>query len=114
MFEGGFLEFYLNQGFLDEIDKVAERIDFEKSGTCNISHWVIIPTAENLMEEVYNRPVFYGKYWSQIFFSSTNVPNNNPPIFLCLTETWDFVVLKMKDENSFPENQWKNRYLRCF
>ncbi|KNZ50598.1 hypothetical protein VP01_4333g1, partial [Puccinia sorghi] len=96
----------LNQGFLNEIEKVAERIDVDKSGPCDISDWMRMPTSGNLMAEVYNMPVFYyGKYCSQTFFPSTTLPNKNPPIFLDLTETWHFVVLKMKDENLFPAAQ---------
>ncbi|KNZ44209.1 hypothetical protein VP01_940g4 [Puccinia sorghi] len=124
------LEFYLNQGFVDEIEKVPQRIDIEKLGPCDIAHWMSMPTTGNLMSEVYNWPVFYyGKYWSQTFFPSTTLPKNNPPIFLGLTETWHFVVLKIKDEDLFPMAQfeknwewiatpeaiqWENRYLRCF
>ncbi|KNZ63732.1 hypothetical protein VP01_1108g2 [Puccinia sorghi] len=37
-----------------------------------------IPIMGNIMAEVYNWPVFYyGKYWSQTFFPSTPLPNNN-------------------------------------
>ncbi|KNZ63372.1 hypothetical protein VP01_1153g4 [Puccinia sorghi] len=103
-------EFYLNEGFLYEIKRVAQRI-------------------VHLMAEVYNMPVFYYvKYWSQAFFLSTNLPNNNP-IFIGLTESQNSVVLKIKDENLFPvaqlEKNWeqiatpeamqcKSRYLSCF
>ncbi|KNZ49585.1 hypothetical protein VP01_4922g1 [Puccinia sorghi] len=53
----------------------------------------------------------------------------NPPIFIGLTESWHFVVLKMIYEHLFPEAQleknweqiatpeavqWNNMYLRCF
>ncbi|KNZ59531.1 uncharacterized protein VP01_170g6 [Puccinia sorghi] len=74
-----------------------------------------IPKRGKLMSEVYNRPVFYyGISWK---------------IFIGLTESWHFMVLKMKDDNLFPVAQleknwehiatpeamkWKNRYLRCF
>ncbi|KNZ47418.1 uncharacterized protein VP01_6404g1, partial [Puccinia sorghi] len=77
-------EFYLNQGFVNEIGKV-------------------MPMMGHLMAEVYDWPVFYYcKYWIQTLFPSTILPKNNPPIFLGLMETWHFVVLKMKDENLFP------------
>ncbi|KNZ54676.1 hypothetical protein VP01_2887g5 [Puccinia sorghi] len=57
------------------------------------------------------------------------LPKTNPPIFVGLTESRHFVVLKMKNENLFPASQlekkweqiatpeamnWKNSYLRCF
>ncbi|KNZ56979.1 uncharacterized protein VP01_2272g2 [Puccinia sorghi] len=65
-----------------------------------------MPTTGNLMAEVYNQPVFYyHKYWSQTFFPLTTLQNKNPPIILGLTETWHFVVLKMKDEDLFPMAQ---------
>ncbi|KNZ51666.1 hypothetical protein VP01_386g10 [Puccinia sorghi] len=89
-------EFYLNQGFLYEIDKVAERINFYKAGPCDISHWMSMPTMGHLMEESKLLPI--------------NHPNNNPPIFLGLTETPHFVVLKMKDENSFPAAQLEKNW----
>ena len=123
-------EFYLNQGFLDEVDRVARRIHVDESGPCDIDHWMSMPTTGHLMAEVYNRPVFYyGKSWSQTFFPSTTIPNGNPPFFIGLTESRHFVALKMKDENLFPAAQleknweqiatpealrWKDRYKRCF
>ena len=123
-------EFYLNQGFLDKTDRVKQRILFEDPGPCNMDHWMSMPTTGHLMAEVYDRPVFYyGKSWSQTFFPSTTLPNNNPPIFIGLTESQDFVVLKMKDENLFPAAQleknweiiatpeamqWNDKYRRCF
>jgi len=123
-------KFYLDQGFLDEIDRVAWRIRFEDSGPCDIDHWMSMPTTGHLMAEVYDRPVFYyGRSWSQTFFPLTTPPNNNPPIFIGLTESRHFVVLKMKDEELFPAAQleknweeiatpqameWKNKYAMCF
>ncbi|KNZ50517.1 uncharacterized protein VP01_4379g1 [Puccinia sorghi] len=81
------------------------------------------------MAEVYNRTVlYYGKSWSQTFFPLMTIQNKNPPIFIGLKESRHFLVLKIKDENLFPEAQldkdweqiatpeaiqWKNRYLRC-
>ncbi|KNZ59877.1 hypothetical protein VP01_164g8 [Puccinia sorghi] len=109
---------------------VAERIHCEELGPYDIDHWMSIPTTGHLMAEVDNRPIFYyGKSWSQAFFLSTTLPNNNPPIFIGLTESQHFLVLKMKDDNLFPaaplESKWeqiatpeamwwKNSYLRCF
>ncbi|KNZ48570.1 hypothetical protein VP01_5561g1, partial [Puccinia sorghi] len=91
------------------------------------SRWLYMLKIQDLRFTI---PVFYyHKYWSQTFLPSTTLPNNNPPIFLGLTETQHFVALKMKYENLFtlaqleknwehiatPEsNQWKNRSLRCF
>ncbi|KNZ54918.1 hypothetical protein VP01_2817g1, partial [Puccinia sorghi] len=49
-------KFHLNKCLLDKIDKVAERIDVDKSGPCDISHWMSMPTTRHLMAEVYNRP----------------------------------------------------------
>ncbi|KNZ59948.1 hypothetical protein VP01_1639g15 [Puccinia sorghi] len=105
------LEFYLNEGFLDE-SEVAQRIYVEELGPCDIDHWMSMPTTGHLMAEFYNRLVFYyGKSWSQKLFPLTNLPKNNPPIFIGLTESQHFVVLKMKDENVFLvaqlEKNWK-------
>ncbi|KNZ46773.1 hypothetical protein VP01_6976g1 [Puccinia sorghi] len=74
-------EFYLNKGLLDEINRVVHRIHVEELGCCDIDHWMSMPTTA--------------------FFPSTTLPNNNPPIFIGLKESWHFVVLKMKDENLF-------------
>ncbi|KNZ43711.1 hypothetical protein VP01_994g5 [Puccinia sorghi] len=122
-------ELYLNQEFLDEIARVSQRIHVEELGPCDIDHWMSKPRMGHLMAELYNRPVFYYvKSWSQTFFPSTTLPNNNTPIFMGLTESPNFVVFKMKNENIFPaaqmEKNWeqiatpeviqlKNRYLRC-
>ncbi|KNZ48126.1 hypothetical protein VP01_588g2 [Puccinia sorghi] len=60
-------------------------------------------------------PVFYyGKSWSQSLFPSTTLSNNNPPIFIGLTESWHFVILKIKDESSFSEAQWERRTGKSF
>ncbi|KNZ59909.1 uncharacterized protein VP01_1645g7 [Puccinia sorghi] len=76
-------EFYLNQGFLDEINRAAQRIHVEKLGPCDIDHWMSTPTTGHLTAEVYNRPVFYhGKSWSPSFFPSTTYLKINPPIFI--------------------------------
>ncbi|KNZ47849.1 hypothetical protein VP01_609g12 [Puccinia sorghi] len=93
---------------------------------CDIDHWMSMPMTGHHMAEFYNRSVFYfGKSWSQTFFPLMTFPNNNPPIFIGLTESQHFIVLKMKDENLFPvaqlEKNWdqkrqcsKNNCLRCF
>ncbi|KNZ49373.1 hypothetical protein VP01_505g1 [Puccinia sorghi] len=121
-------EFYLNQGFLDEIDRVAQRIHVDELGPCDIDHWMGMSTPGHFMAEVYNRSVFYyGKSWSQSFFPLTTLTNNNPAIFIGLTESRKFVVLNMKNENLFPgaqlekkwghiatPMQWKNMSLKCF
>ncbi|KNZ48071.1 hypothetical protein VP01_592g12 [Puccinia sorghi] len=65
---------------------MAQRIHVEKLGPCDIDHWMSMPTMGHLMAEVYNS-------------------SNNPPIFIGLTESQNFLVLKMKDENSFPTAQ---------
>ncbi|KNZ63273.1 uncharacterized protein VP01_1165g3 [Puccinia sorghi] len=39
-------EFYLNQGFLNQINRVAQRIHMHKLGPCDIDHWMSIPTTE--------------------------------------------------------------------
>ncbi|KNZ47063.1 hypothetical protein VP01_6707g1 [Puccinia sorghi] len=111
-------EFYLNQGFLDEINRVAQRIHVEELGACDIDHCrMSMPMMGHLIS------------WSQTFFPSTKLPKSNPPSFIGLKESQHFVVLKMMDENLFPAAQleknweqiatleamqWKNRYLRCF
>ena len=70
-----------------------------------------MPSTGHILVEVYNRPVFYFCHsWSQTFFPSSGSPNENPPIFLALTGSRHFVVLKMKNESLFPAPQYeKNR-----
>ncbi|KNZ43828.1 uncharacterized protein VP01_982g6 [Puccinia sorghi] len=68
-------------------------------------------TKGHIMAEVYIRPVFYyGKSWSQSFFPSTTLPNQNPKIFIGLTESRHFMVLKMKDENLLPVAQLEKNW----
>ncbi|KNZ47701.1 hypothetical protein VP01_620g6 [Puccinia sorghi] len=86
-------------------------IHVEELGTCDVDHWISIPETGHLMAEVYNRPVFYyDKSWIQPFFPLTTLPNNNLPIFIGLTESQHFVVLKMKDDNLFPAAQLEHNW----
>ncbi|KNZ56949.1 uncharacterized protein VP01_227g6 [Puccinia sorghi] len=39
-------------------------------------------------------------------------PNKNPPIFLALTSSWNFVALKMEDETLFPAPQYEKNWER--
>ncbi|KNZ58850.1 putative signal peptide protein [Puccinia sorghi] len=55
-----------------------------------------MPTMGHLIAEVYNGSFFYyARSWSQTFFPSTTLLNNNLQIFI-------------------EAMQWKNKYLRCF
>ncbi|KNZ55089.1 hypothetical protein VP01_276g9 [Puccinia sorghi] len=37
-------EFYFHQGFLNEIDKLSQRIHVDKLGPCDIDHWMSMQT----------------------------------------------------------------------
>ncbi|KNZ49283.1 hypothetical protein VP01_510g20 [Puccinia sorghi] len=47
---------------------------------------------------------------SQSLFPSSTSPNNNPPIFLALTSSQNFVALKMDDETLFPNPQYEKNW----
>ncbi|KNZ54750.1 hypothetical protein VP01_2868g6 [Puccinia sorghi] len=106
-------EFYLNQGFVNEIEKVAQRIDVDELGTCSIAHCMRMLTTGHLMAEVYNRQILLWQILESNFPPINHLPNNNPPIFLGLTETQHFVVLKMKDEDLFPTPQLEKNWEHC-
>ncbi|KNZ55113.1 hypothetical protein VP01_2761g3 [Puccinia sorghi] len=63
------------------------------------------------MAEAFSRPVFYYcKSWIQPFFPSTNLSNKNPPIFIGLSESRNFVILKINDENLCPVAQLEKNW----
>ncbi|KNZ54524.1 hypothetical protein VP01_2925g1 [Puccinia sorghi] len=89
---------------------VAQRMNVEGLGPCDIDHWMRISTTGHLMAQVFNRPVFdNGKSWIQTFFKLKTFWNNNLKILIGLIESQHFVVLKMKDENLFPAAQATQR-----
>ncbi|KNZ43904.1 hypothetical protein VP01_972g5 [Puccinia sorghi] len=69
-------------------------------------------TTGHLPAELYNRPLFYfSSSWIQYFFHSSS-PNNNPPLFLALTISYDF---KWEQISSTKALKWKeDKYARCF
>ncbi|KNZ48970.1 hypothetical protein VP01_528g1 [Puccinia sorghi] len=85
-------ELYLNQGFLDEIKRVAQIIHVEELGPCDIYHWMRMPTMG--LTEIQNSVVL--KMKGENLFPAAQLENN-----------WEQIAT--------PEAmQWKNRYMSCF
>ncbi|KNZ47373.1 hypothetical protein VP01_6450g1, partial [Puccinia sorghi] len=72
------------------ISRVA-RIHVEELGPCYFDHWIRMPTKT--------------LWLNQTFFPFSALLKNNPPIFIGLTESQHFAILKMKDKNIYPEAQ---------
>ena len=124
-------QWYKDQGYIDNISSVLNRIQCESSGPCRVANWMSMPTAGDLIANTFKCPVFFwSPSFSQTFFPHFCPPNDNPPVFIAFLAPFKhFVVVEPKNPDLFPAPQvlrqwrqtampealaWEEKFTNCF